>query len=79
VRAVRDWIDLSLITNGPLFRPVNRFGKVLDSRLTAQSVALIIKKWALEAGFDPAPLSGLHSRRRALRRQCRRGHRALTL
>ena len=31
-----------LITKGLLFRPVNRFGKVLDSRLTAQSVALII-------------------------------------
>ena len=65
VRAVRDWIDLSLITKGPLFRPVNRFGQILDSRLTAQSVALIIKKWALEAGFDPAPLSG-HSLRAGL-------------
>jgi len=42
VRAVRDWIDLSLITKGRLFRPVNRFGKVLDSRLTSQSVTLII-------------------------------------
>ncbi|HVZ31724.1 MAG TPA: tyrosine-type recombinase/integrase, partial [Polyangiaceae bacterium] len=65
VRAVRDWIDLSFIDKGPLFRPVNRFGKILDSRLTAQSVALIIKNWALEAGFDPAPLSG-HSLRAAL-------------
>jgi site-specific recombinase XerD len=35
------------------------------SRLTAQSVALIIKRWALEAGFDPAPLSG-HSLRAGL-------------
>jgi integrase len=65
VRAVRDWIDLSLIAKGPLFRPVNRFGTILESRLTAQSVALIIKKWALEAGFDPAPLSG-HSLRAGL-------------
>lgn len=31
-------------TKGPLFRPVNRLGKILDSRLTAQ-VALIVKKW----------------------------------
>jgi integrase len=29
VRAVRDWIDFSLLTEGPLFRPVNRFGKIL--------------------------------------------------
>jgi hypothetical protein len=31
-----------------------RFGKILPSRLTGQSVALIVKRWALEAGFDPA-------------------------
>jgi integrase len=34
VRAVRDWIDLSYLSEGPLFRPVNRFGKILPSRLT---------------------------------------------
>jgi hypothetical protein len=58
VRAVRDWIDFSLITEGPVFRPVNRFGKILPRRLTDQSVALIVKRWALEAGFDPAPFAG---------------------
>jgi site-specific recombinase XerD len=65
VRAVRDWIDFSLITEGPLFRPVNRFGKILPSRLTDQSVALIVKRWALEAGFDPALFAG-HSLRSGL-------------
>src|SRR5690606_33256473 len=54
VRAVRDWLDVSLLTEGPLFRPVNRFGKILPRRLTDQSVALIVKRWALEAGLDPA-------------------------
>jgi integrase len=65
VRAVRDWLDFSLLTEGPLFRPVNRFGKVLPSRLTAQSVALIVKRWALEAGFDPMLFAG-HSLRSGL-------------
>jgi integrase len=65
VRAVRDWIDLSLLDGGPLFRPINRFGKILPSRLTGQSVALIIKRWALEAGFDPALFAG-HSLRSGL-------------
>jgi integrase len=65
VRAVRDWIDLSLLTEGPLFRPVNRFGKILPRRLTDQSVALIVKRWALEAGFDPALFAG-HSLRSGL-------------
>jgi integrase len=55
----------SLLTEGPLFRPVNRLGQIRRSRLTAQSVALIIKKWALEAGFDPAPFAG-HSLRAGL-------------
>ena len=65
VRAGRDWIDLSLLDEGPLFRPINRFGKILPSRLTGQSVALIVKRWALEAGFDPALFAG-HSLRSGL-------------
>jgi integrase len=65
VRAVHDWIDLSYLTEGPLFRPINRFGKILPSRLTGQSVALIVKRWALEAGFDPALFAG-HSLRSGL-------------
>lgn len=65
VRAVRDWLDLSLLTEGPLFRPINRFGKILPKRLTAQSVALIVKRWALEAGLDPMLFAG-HSLRSGL-------------
>jgi integrase len=65
VRAVRDWIDLSYLTEGPLFRPINRFGKIIPTRLTGQSVALIVKRWALEAGFDPALFAG-HSLRSGL-------------
>jgi hypothetical protein len=42
-----------------------RFGKILPSRLTGQSVALIVKRWALEAGFDPALFAG-HSLRSGL-------------
>lgn len=65
VRAVRDWLDFSLVTDGPLFRPINRFGKIRAARLTAQSVALIVKRWALEAGLDPALFAG-HSLRSGL-------------
>jgi hypothetical protein len=61
---VRDWIDLSYLTERPLFRPINRFGKILPSRLTGQSVAPIVKRWA-EAGFDPA-LFAAHSLRSGL-------------
>jgi hypothetical protein len=58
VSAVRDWIDLPYLTEGALFRPVNRFGKILPSRLTGQSVALIVKRWALKAGLEPALFAG---------------------
>jgi integrase len=64
VRAVRDWIDLSYLSEGPLFRPVNRFGKILPSRLTGQSVALIVKRWALEGGLRPGAVRGALPARR---------------
>lgn len=50
VRAVRDWMTGStcrLLTEGPLFRPINRFGKILSSPLTGQSVALIVMPSAI--------------------------------
>jgi hypothetical protein len=71
VRAVRDWIDFSLLSEGPLFRPVNRFRKIRSSRLTDQSVALIVKRWALKAGFDPMLLPVTPSARGSPRRQRR--------
>ncbi len=43
-------------------RPVRA---ILPSRLTGQSVALIVKRWALEAGLDPMLFAG-HSLRSGL-------------
>lgn len=56
------WIEVSGIVEGALFRRVNRYDQLLPPRLTAQSVALIIKQRAELAGFDPAHFSG-HSLR----------------
>ena len=61
VRAVRDWLDMSEVTDGPLFRGV-RHGKVSEARLTDQMVARIVKKRALAVGLDPSVLAG-HSLR----------------
>jgi hypothetical protein len=41
---MRDWIDFSLITEGPLFRPVNRFGKDPPVEADGSNVALIVKR-----------------------------------
>lgn len=44
VKALKHWLELAKITEGFLFRPVNRHDKVpVDKALTPQSVALIVK------------------------------------
>jgi integrase len=65
VRAIKSWMDGSGITSGPLFRGVNRHGGLQDRRLTDQSVALVVKRYAQAAGLDPANYAG-HSLRAGL-------------
>jgi site-specific recombinase XerD len=65
VRALRAWREAAAITSGPLFRGVTRHGTLREGRLSAQSVALIIKRAAERAGLDPAHYAG-HSLRSGL-------------
>ena len=62
VDAVRAWLAAAGITEGPVFRSVNRGGRVLPGALTDRSVALIVKAYAERAGLDPAVYAG-HSLR----------------
>jgi site-specific recombinase XerD len=62
VAALKAWLAVAGITEGPLFRPINKSGKVGTARLTAQSVALIVKAGARRAGLDPRQFSA-HSLR----------------
>lgn len=70
VAMVREWLDAAGITEGPVFRPVSRSGRVrksdtvsdLPPRLTTQAVADIIKRYTKEAGLD-ASAFGAHSLR----------------
>ena len=61
LRLLRKWINLSGITEGPLFRPVRRGGHIQNRRLTTQYIAKIIK-WAAEKAQIELDLSG-HSLR----------------
>ena len=63
VRALDAWLDLAEITRGAIFRRIRRGGHIGNERLHAQSVALVIKTTAAEAGLDPTKFSG-HSLRR---------------
>jgi site-specific recombinase XerD len=61
VEAVKAWRDAAGITAGPLFRSIRKGGKI-GERLTAQSVADVVKAHAENVGLDPALFAG-HSLR----------------
>lgn len=65
VKSLRDWLVLSEISGGALFRGVNRHGQVMDQGLSAQSVALIVKERIAAIGLDAKQFSG-HSLRAGL-------------
>ena len=71
VRAVQDWIRHNAITEGPLFRSVDRHGNVSKRPLASGSVARIVKRAARGAGLDPAAYSG-HSLRAGFATQAAR-------
>lgn len=62
VRTLQSWLEQTGIATGPLFRPINRHGKVQAGRLSGIDVARVVKKLALRAGLDPAKYAG-HSLR----------------
>jgi len=63
VRALNDWLTVAEIERGALFRRMFRGDKVGQSRLSAQSVALVVKEYASRAGLDWERYAG-HSLRR---------------
>jgi len=65
VRAWRAWIEVSGIIEGPAFCPVDRHGHIGPTRLSAQAVALVLKRHAARVGLDPAEVAG-HSLRAGL-------------
>ena len=64
VRALRAWLELARIQDGPLFRGVDRHGNVLG-RLSDRGVARAVKRAAERAGLDPERYAG-HSLRAGL-------------
>jgi site-specific recombinase XerD len=52
VRSLRAYLEASGITTGPLFRPINRHGRLGARALAPEGVALVVKRYAAAAGFD---------------------------
>lgn len=66
VEALRNWLQRSKITEGPIFRGITRWDVVKTTALTATSINLILKSWARLAGLESSELLSSHSLRRSL-------------
>jgi len=62
VLSLKNWIEISNINSGPLFRRFSKGSKLSNNRLTDQTVALLIKKYLKLANIDSKNYSG-HSLR----------------
>ncbi len=62
VSALEAWLRAGRIEDGPVFRPVDRHGRVSVGRLSGEAVSLIVRDRMAAAGFDPTGYSG-HSLR----------------
>ncbi len=62
VTAVRQWLETAMLTDGPLFRLVDRHGTISSDRLSSEAVCLVLKSRLERAGIDPKGFSG-HSLR----------------
>jgi len=62
VLALQRWVAAAGLTEGAVFRGINRHGKLASARLSKRAVADIVKRAAAAAGLDPTRYSG-HSLR----------------
>ena len=62
VISLKNWLDISKITSGPLFRRFLKGSKLSENRLTDQTVAILIKEYLNLAGINSKNYSG-HSLR----------------
>ena len=65
IRSLQEWLERSGITEGPLFRPINRHGTMADTRLSGAAVAAVVKRYVGESGLDASVFAG-HSLRSGL-------------
>jgi site-specific recombinase XerD len=75
VRALAAWLEAAGITDGPVFRSVNRHGHVGGS-LTGRAVADVVKVYARKAGLEPSDFSGHSLRAGFVTSAAERGKRA---
>ena len=62
VAAITCWLDIAGMTEGPMFRPVDRHGKIGAGRLSGEAVSIVVRERVAAADIDPTGYSG-HSLR----------------
>ena len=62
VRAIKVWLEAAAISEGSVFRPIRKGGKVRDQRRSAKSVCDLVHAYAGRVGLDAASY-GAHSLR----------------
>jgi integrase len=72
VAALSAWLEAADIAAGPVFRGVDRHGRIAPGRLTDRGVALVVKHYAGAIGRDPAAYAG-HSLRAGFATAAARG------
>ena len=65
LRALFFWRAAAGIESGPVFLRVNRHGQILGKRLSAEAVAIVVKRWASRIGYEKGEFAG-HSLRSGL-------------
>jgi integrase len=73
VKAAKNWLQATSITEGPIVSIGDKGGRVGNSRLTDKSVAGIIKTYARRLGLNEADFSGHSLRSGFLTSAARRG------
>jgi integrase len=62
IAALDRWLSITSIDAGPIFRRVDRHGRVSPDAISPEAVCLIVRERVAAAGFDPTGYSG-HSLR----------------
>ncbi len=64
--AIKKWLEVSGISEGVLFRPINRWDQVNNKALNPNSINALLKSIGQNCGFDFVPDLSSHSFRRGL-------------
>lgn len=66
VLVMKQWLDGAAISEGPVFRPINRWDQVQPTTLKPAAVNDLLKKYGKVCGFDFVPTLSSHSLRRGM-------------